>query len=337
MDSTNPLEKQKAIGQLRKAATLAKTQLNEAKRHVREYTTWFKEQPGRVYLAEQIERFKAESVVAEAAFLKAQKQLDDAVAALPPVPESKFSSALKWFSGTALIKARDALELLDASLAHGSWLPGASRKVRAALGKANVAKKKIAINKDSHRTKAESAIDYAVNYGAFKQMSTLTLEDARRLNKVAFSYYEDFKPVVDIMDELDATRPVPVFTDLGVSETLTATLKAFEAVKVTVAPLKRKKKEYLDKNGKQAWKYVYYLDWPKGTKHGTSRYRGTDNNRQCEACGHAIKNGFNWVPLVLWGKDGTPKSCWTGRDCAESLFGVKMTGDLEIMDQWDSK
>jgi hypothetical protein len=134
------------------------------------------------------------------------------------------------------------------------------------------------------------------------------------------------------MDALDRSCPKPVFTVLGVSPTITGSMQDLGAVKIEICPIEYKRVEYVVA-GKKNWRWVGRLLWPAGTMHGKSRYGCSHTgNRQCEACGHAIKNPFNWVPLIVWHKDGTPQALWTGRDCAESIFGIKMTGELEIED-----
>jgi len=68
--------------------------------------------------------------------------------------------------------------------------------------------------------------------------------------------------------------------------------------------------------------------WPEGTRHGTSRYaRGASH---CHACGHAIGNPYNWVPLVAQTASG-PASLWVGADCARNLFNVDVSGQAEYL------
>jgi hypothetical protein len=69
--------------------------------------------------------------------------------------------------------------------------------------------------------------------------------------------------------------------------------------------------------------------WPEGTEHACSRFAASGSQNQCHACGHAIRNAFNWVPLVVENAEGVPHALWVGRDCAENLFGIKATGELE--------
>lgn len=156
------------------------------------------------------------------------------------------------------------------------------------------------------------------------------LDPSKAAKKSREAYKEAFKRLENLFLEWDATRPAPTFTKLGTSPTITATIKSLDAVSVDVCPIEQKQVEFTDEKGKKAYKTIVILHWPAGTVHGTSRYSSTNNNLQCQACGHAIKNAFNWVPLVLTAADGTPKSLWVGRDCSKSLFGIELDGELEI-------
>lgn len=332
--ATEILTKQKDIESLRKAVREAKTRVNDAKRCIKDYSAYLKDSTNPEHIKSLIAEYEAKLAKAIPALEKAQAELAVAEASVPARKPSKFENVLKWFSGASLAKAQAALELLDASLAHGSWIPGASRKVRAAVGKANVAKKTVQLDRAFGGPKEQSAVSYAVGYGSFDGLGRLTVEEIESgvLTGKALQYALDFKPLVDTLDRLDATRPVPTFTKLNASPTVSAELERQGAVAVDVAPLKYEVIENTDpKTGKKTYRTVVYIVWPEGIEHRTSRYaRGTAHNNQCHACGHAIKNAYNWVPLVLTDKSGAKKSLWVGRDCAETLFGVKLTGELEL-------
>jgi hypothetical protein len=187
----------------------------------------------------------------------------------------------------------------------------------------------------------------AMHYGILSGVATLSTTPLREalvgqeiphsvhgaLNRID-EYIQDFGPVGEAMDRLDATRPKPVFTSKGISRTIDATLTDVAALKydtVRVCPIHYELVEEVDAKGQKVYKWVGYLLWPEGTLHNRSRFHaGTAHNNQCHACGHAIRNTYNWVPILIDGQDGTPYSFWTGRDCAETLFGIKMVGELEL-------
>ncbi len=330
--ATEILSKQKSIQTLRSAVTKAKTKLNEAARSHKYYSESLKADPTRTHLVELIAREQKDIDSASAELSVAQVKLAEAEETLPARKATEFDAVLRWFSGSSLVKAQDALELVAASVAHGSWIPGASRKVWAAL-KPNVAKKTIKVDSGYKAPKADSAIDYAIRYGSFGGIAGLTLQEATQgLEDDALEFFIDFKPLITTLVKLDATRPVPTFTTLNASPTVSAELVRQGAEKVEVAEIRYETREGTDpKTGKKFFYTVAFIVWPEGCKHNTSRYaHGTAHNDQCHACGHAIRNNFNWVPLVLTDKAGGKKSLWVGRDCAETLFGVKLTGELEL-------
>ena len=258
------------------------------------------------------------------------------------------TDCLQWFSGKSLEKAQQAIGWVEQSLAQGYWVPKTSRTARAVLSKPNLAKKLFNQNKwlEDLRVKGDEEffntgyqLRHAVAYGGMESLHKVDFEKIYQLRispkeREVLVQLRPFKAafleVWGAMAVLDASRPIPEFTHLGVSLTLTATLEALKAQKVTVCPLKFVKVARHTPQGKLYYANVAICDWPQGTVHRTSRYQGTPQNEQCEACGHAIKNGFNWVPLIFWGKDGIQRSLWTGRDCAQRLYGVRMTGELEI-------
>jgi hypothetical protein len=260
------------------------------------------------------------------------------------------TDCLQWFSGKSLEKAQQAIGWVEQSLAQGYWVPKVSRTARAVLSKPNVAKKLFNQNKwlEDLRVKGEEEffntgyqLDHAITYGDMDALREVDFAKIYQLRispkeREVLTQLEPFKAafleVWEALAVLDESRPIPEFTYLGVSPTLTATLEALKAEKVTVCPLKfvRKVRFTHEKEMQKYYVSVAVLNWPEGTQHCTSRYQGTPQNQQCEACGHAIKNGYNWVPLILWGKDGVQRSLWTGRDCAQRLYGIKMTGELEI-------
>ncbi len=141
----------------------------------------------------------------------------------------------------------------------------------------------------------------------------------------------DCAPVAELLKLLDSRRP-PIKVIFG---TLSATVVKNFAVElqldfttIRVPPtesywvtVKNKK------TGADEQVLKHRLIWPMGTRFNASRYSYTDSNRQCQACGHAIKDPFNWVPLLIDGPGGKPFGFFIGRDCAKNLFGCHVEGD----------
>lgn len=280
---------------------------------------------------------------------------------------SVHEAALSWFTGKARSNAQDALLLLDRSVAQGYWVPGASRRLRGALNKSNVA---IKYARHYERTISKlddrSTLGYSLGpaWRAVHEMSYGSFENAQGTDFAALRaavaaphnavdnndagrelqlevlaemerYVKSFSTIAAEMAKLDATRPIPTFTSLGLSPTVTRTLTDLgldgQPATVRVCPIRWDLVTHTAPDGKVTYGYVGTLLWPEGTVHGASKYNWTCNNAQCQACGHAIKNPFNWVPMLVDSASGVPHSLWVGRDCCEKLFGFKVTGDVELV------
>jgi hypothetical protein len=259
---------------------------------------------------------------------------------------------LKWFTGKGREKAAAALAQVQKCLDQGFWDLGVSRSARAALTKANVASKlarkndwleKIRPDSYPHNTWADRAEDgwelsFMMRYTAMERMKELNIakirakvptEEGKKVVDQGAAFITDFLPLAKAFEELDSRRPPPVFTSIGVSPLLTETLRTLridaDPKNIQVCPSHVEWVTRKRKDGTTVQFPIQVLDWPEGTIHGASP-KGC-MGLGCEACGHAIRNPRNWVPLVLTQRDGKLISLWTGRDCAQSLFGVKMTGD----------
>jgi hypothetical protein len=144
----------------------------------------------------------------------------------------------------------------------------------------------------------------------------------------ALQWTTDNAPVAELVARLDATRPKPVYVFAAISKTIYASVSTAMGIDFTsiASPKITWDKVKTTIAGKTAYIWVPTIHWPAGTKHNTSKfsYGSKAGNDQCQACGHAIRNNYNWVPLLATTTKG-PVSLWVGRDCAESLFGCKIT------------
>lgn len=262
----------------------------------------------------------------------------------PTLPVGHRHAVLIWFTGKGREQASTAMDLLERSLAQRYWLPQASRSVAAALRKSNLARR-WARNEgkilDDYRHRERSRIYGALRFGQYEltasnpfpnALACATDEEREQLG-VAQHWWNAMRPVAEVMRALDACRPPPVFTFLGLSPTVTATLESFRATKIEVCPSEVEWKVRTDARGREFRVPVLRLLWPAGTVHGSSPHCANASGmlQKCQACGHAIKNPSNWVPLVLWTgepypDERFPRSLWVGKDCAETLFGVKLSG-----------
>lgn len=138
----------------------------------------------------------------------------------------------------------------------------------------------------------------------------------------------------ELVKQLDAARPKPVVTAIGLSPKVTKTLTEMnldidlptikpaeiEAYKVqthhpkTFEPL-------FEKDGvTPIMETAYRVKWSRGIKLGLSRFHSG-----CEACGKPIPSG-RYVPIEAGCKTNGRIGLWIGVDCARNIFGIKDQG-----------
>ncbi len=254
----------------------------------------------------------------------------------------------RWFSGNALhtLKVYVIPTLVEAE-AQGYWPKGASRKVYAALNKQAPAAKfsrggvleQISDNRQESwkRTVKGWELNHAMMFGAVTHADRLeqlcqdlvpycTNDAERAALATATEWVQAFAPVARLLKLLDASQPKPVYLFKTLSPTVVKTLQGcgldLLPETVRVPPIEWK---WVEARLEVKRHQVGTILWPAGTQHNRSRFGGS----QCQACGHGIRNGFNWVPLVMDDAAGVPHSLWVGRDCAQSIFGCEMTGEAE--------
>jgi hypothetical protein len=257
--------------------------------------------------------------------------------------------------------------LLQAEV-DGQWPKGASRKVRAALNKQAVAARFADANDrdwnlheenpsgllvditsqrypdlDSELSLGGWYLMHAMMFGHFAsaaeclnlapKLEPFCVNDEERVAlDTAKGWAKDFQDVDQLVRMLDARRPKPVIVCKTLSPLQLENVgKAMQVdlSNVIPCPMKYEYETRTDKKGETYQICVPVLLWPEGTKHGTSKFcTSKAGNSQCEACGHAIRNWSNWVPLVGITPTG-PVSLWVGRDCAKSLFECELDGEAE--------
>lgn len=156
--------------------------------------------------------------------------------------------------------------------------------------------------------------------------------------RTAKRWVETFAPVAELMAELDELRPKPEYVIAKMSPTVYKTMKEagldFDFTSVEIPKTEWKLVEVVVK-GEKVKVWFGYIIWPDGTVHDTSRFATREHAvksraqyDQCHACGHGIPSG-NFIPLIL--RDGgVPHALWVGRDCAETVFGVKVSAEAKF-------
>ena len=275
----------------------------------------------------------------------------------------RFENILEWYSG----KARDSIvnsviPVLVECEELGYWKKGVSRTMKAALNKQTVAQKfsrsldeqlgeidrygsgqkRLAYDHPLHAAASD------MRYGAYDRAPKHLLPESKAKREVQgiFSFTtkagtvnanetierwaQAFAPVYELIALLDSRRPKPVIVMKTLSHTVAKTVSAHIGLDVSTIQspaMHGEWVEFLYKGQKvRVWEVV--IDWPEGTLHNKSRFwYSKRGNSQCEACGHAIKDPYNWVPILSYDAAKTPYSLWVGRDCAEKLFGCEVEGD----------
>lgn len=261
----------------------------------------------------------------------------------------RFAPILEWYSG----KARDTIVTLTIpALVEceqiGYWKKGVARRVRATLNKQSVAakwareveKKFGSIQFGSFHLRHDHPLSDAqaiLLYGSVERAPRLlpalrarTFNDAERPYAAdAIRWAEAFAPVAELVALLDSRRPRAIVIMKTLSPTVAENVGEHIGLDVSTfqsPPMHGEWVEFVYK-GQPCRVYQVVVDWPEGTRHDQSRFVHSANNEQCQACGHAIKNAFNWVPILAYDARGVPHSLWVGRDCAGKLFGCEVEGD----------
>ena len=260
------------------------------------------------------------------------------------------------------------LPTLAQAEADGYWPKGASRKVTAALNKQAIANKFARAQRREHRgpigaepvdlsgllddvcedrqrpwkgLRASSIIS-ALEFGQVTQATKVLLlldkleQYVKPEERTAFDnarkWAQDFEPVGKLIALLDSRRPPIVIVFKSLSPTVAANILRVIAIDLTTLccpPIRYEWVTRMNKHGVEYQEQVGYIDWPLNTQF-TSRFRGLSpaGNEQCHACGHAIKDRGNWVPLLAKTLDGKGFiGLWVGRDCARKLFGADVSGE----------
>lgn len=249
---------------------------------------------------------------------------------------------LKFYRGQARDRASAALDVLARAIEAGEWPKGASRSVKAALRKTGKREVAFAVS-TAEVMKLRHADHIAIRHGTFERATAQALEEAATHRPIisgtdaVLEWIEAFRPVAEAVAALDAARPKPVYVFEQISAAVHANVAAAMGLRFTTAEqppvewhqVEIEKLDFMRRSIRvKVW--VPEIKWPEGTRHSASKFAmgSAAGNSQCEACGHAIKNAHNWVPLLLRSTDGAPYSLWVGKNCAKNIFGCKVDGDL---------
>jgi hypothetical protein len=170
----------------------------------------------------------------------------------------------------------------------------------------------------------------AAQYGSHlrqEDLDAMTGDDLARLAPkvplaVTRAWLRLMVAVREIFADLDASRPLPVYSEIGLSPKVTATLLDatidLDLTSRRLCPLGSRWVEVQDKHGRAARVKEYFAKWPEDTVFGSSRFSHCD----CEACGKSIPSG-RVVPVLITDKSEAVHGFYFGRDCARNILGIK--------------
>ena len=254
--------------------------------------------------------------------------------------QSLVSKVQEHLKGNKLNKFNASVKMINDSLAQGAWLKGASRSANAGFHQGSGIK--IGRDRETYKYKALSELYFSMHYGypvkdIEESLSYLLPEERKKLPvEFAKAWMELCNEKTKAIAFLDAARPKPVITAVGLSPKVTTTLKEMN-LDIDLSTIKMAEIDFVmvdkkdingevvkDKNGKVIQEREYFVKWSEGIKHGQSRFFA--GYSECEACGKNIPSG-RFVPIeAVDKKKNQLVSLWLGCDCAKNIFGVKDIG-----------
>lgn len=274
-----------------------------------------------------------------------------------------------FLKGARLAKFNASVAIIQESLAQGSWITRGSIKSQSGFYQ-GLAK----IRRESHTGRdldlnwyCVAAVSSPIEYGGAPHLMTphdakdkkawdaMTLAEkqaqgikalraagglAKVSDEVLSAWLALTTQVRAVRDFLDAARPAPKVTAIGLSPKVTATLKEMNldldlpSIKpAKIEPRQRDawffKKDtgesYRKKLKDGSWEQetYYVVVWTDGIVHYQSRFGGTGN---CEACNKNIPSK-KFVPVEAFDKKSNKLiSLWLGCDCSRNIFGIQDVG-----------
>jgi hypothetical protein len=249
-----------------------------------------------------------------------------------------------YFTGKRLELFLASVAVVRESVTQGGWLSRGHQRASKGFNKGLASRKALrdlATSYDDPRRWPLHNCWMALSFGSHLRQEDLDVATDDDLIhfvpgaplEITWAWLRLMVAVREIFADLDASRPLPVYTEIGLSPKVTATLldAALDLDLTTrrVCPLGWRWIDARDKHGeiiigrdgKPKQIKFYFPKWPEGTVFGSSRFANCD----CEACGKTIPSGLV-VPILITAKSGTLHGFWFGRDCASNILGIKDAG-----------
>lgn len=250
------------------------------------------------------------------------------------LPETDVQTVANFFRSKRREDFLASMEVIRESLAAGSWIqPRGAQRAKKGISKGFGKAQDLCLRYDDPRSEPVFRCFMTIRHGSNLSQSELDVitddEISRIIPKAPIeavrAWLRLMVALTAIREDLDASRPLPVYTEIGVSPKVTKTLQDAEIdldlSTRRVCPVGWYWIVVADENGRERREKYYFPKWPSNTKFGSSRFAGCD----CEACGKTIPSK-RYVPVVIDNKQGVPFGFWFGRDCAANILGIKDIG-----------
>lgn len=265
------------------------------------------------------------------------------VVAVPGPDDGDVAIIAGFFGGARLAAFLESIAVIRESITQGTWVGRARQRADKGINKGIASKhlKSPGLAHNDMRSQALYRVYFAVQYGKHlraDELDVATDDDLRAIAPriavdVTRAWLRLMVALRDIYTDLDASRPLPVYTEIGVSPKVTETLLAIgldlNLATRRMAPIGWRWEQDRDtsfallfqSDGAPKMVKVYFVKWPPGTVFGSSRF----SDRDCEACGKRIPSG-RFVPILIANNAGIEHGFWFGCDCARNVLGIKDAG-----------
>jgi hypothetical protein len=237
-----------------------------------------------------------------------------------------------YMQGNRRQKFLDSVRILNESLAQGGWTTRGSVKSKSGFYQG------LTSSRSSH---PHFGIQMCLSYGSakYRNISAADIE-AANLNSAEKAWIALCLEADEARELLDAARPVPKITAIGLSPKVTKTfqecgldldLPSIQMAKIDFYEVQAREyvtrfgvQEYalkFDLDDKPIMERVYFVKWSEGVLFDKSRFADKD----CQACGKNIPSG-RYVPIEATCKKNGLVALWVGCDCAKNIFGIKDIG-----------
>lgn len=248
---------------------------------------------------------------------------------LSPEMERSVGIVEGFLKGSKKPKFTASIDVLRASLQHGSWIPRGKVKAGSGLYQGLVDPKKYSGFGSVYSFELQQCIRFGSPYWGNEVPEMKGVPES-----VVRAWIHCTQEAARVSKLLDTARPKPVITQIGLSPKVTKTLTEMDLdidlSTIREADLVKKERQDVDHDGKPRFTRsgepvmidYYIVKWTPGIKLHRSRFSGGGG---CEACGRPIPSG-QFVPIeALCSKQGLV-GFWVGVDCAKNIFGVKDQG-----------